>query len=79
MKTIFAIKDGEEIEPMKYQRIEVAEHLINNGAEIIIAGCTEIPLIIKSIDIEVPLISSTEVLAMRTIEFATNIKLSRIL
>jgi aspartate racemase len=79
MKTIFAIKDGEEIEPMKYQMIEVAEHLINNGAEIIIAGCTEIPLIIKSIDIEVPLISSTEVLAMRTIEFATNIKLSRIL
>ena len=77
MQTIFAIKDGEEINPMRNRMIEVAEHIIDKGAETIIAGCTEIPLIINSSDIEVPLISSTEILAIRTIEFATGMELLR--
>ena len=77
MQTIFAIKDGEEINPMRNRMIEVAEHIIDKGAETIIAGCTEIPLIINSSDIEVPLISSTEILAIRTIEFANGMELLR--
>ena len=77
MQAIFAIKDGEEINPMRNRMIEVAEHIIDKGAETIIAGCTEIPLIINSSDIEVPLISSTEILAIRTIEFATGMELLR--
>ena len=48
------------------------------GAEIIIAGCTEIPLVIKDNDINIPLISSTEVLALKTIEFATGKDLKRV-
>ena len=77
MGIIFSIKDGKEIKPMKSRMVKVAEHLIARGAEIIIAGCTEIPLIIKDNDIEVPLISSTEILALRTIEFASGIELER--
>jgi len=77
MGIIFSIKDGKEIKPMKSRMVKVAEHLIARGAEIIIAGCTEIPLIIKDNDIEVPLISSTEILALRTIEFASGMELER--
>jgi len=77
MKIIFSIKDGKEINPMQNRMVKVAKHLIAKGAEIIIAGCTEIPLILKASDIEVPLISSTEILALRTIEFASGIELER--
>jgi aspartate racemase len=78
MQIIFSIKDGRDIKSMQKEMKQVAEHLIAMGAEIIIAGCTEIPLVIRDNDISVPLISSTEVLALKTIEFASGKKLKRI-
>jgi aspartate racemase len=41
----------------------VAQTLINRGAEAIIAGCTEVPLVLKEEDIEVPLIEPLQILA----------------
>ena len=78
MEIIFSIKDGRDIKFMQNEMQEIAEHLITMGAEIIIAGCTEIPLVIKDNDINIPLISSTEVLALKTIEFATGKDLKRV-
>ncbi len=37
--------------------------LIQRGAEAVIAGCTEVPLVLKEEDIEVPLIEPLQILA----------------
>ena len=78
MRIIFSIKDGASIEDMQQEMLGVAEHLIKRGAELIIAGCTEIPLILKREDIKVPLISSTEVLALKTVEYANGVDIERV-
>jgi aspartate racemase len=41
----------------------VAQALIKRGAEAVIAGCTEVPLVLKEEDIEVPLIEPLQILA----------------
>ncbi len=52
------------------QRIQTAaESLTESGAQAIIAGCTEIPLVLSPADITVPLINPMEVLAKRAIQF----------
>ena len=40
-----------------------AKELIQRGAEAVIAGCTEVPLVLKDEDIEVPLIEPLQILA----------------
>ncbi len=44
--------------------------LIEAGAEGIILGCTEIPLLIKPEDIAVTLFNTTEIHAMAAVDFA---------
>ncbi len=43
--------------------VKAAGALIGRGAEAIIAGCTEVPLVLKAEDIPVPLIEPLEILA----------------
>ena len=43
--------------------IEVATHLIMEGAEIIVCGCTEVSLVLKSVDVPVPVIDPLQILA----------------
>ena len=42
---------------------QTAKELIQRGAEAVIAGCTEIPLVLRDEDIEVPLIEPLQILA----------------
>jgi len=49
---------------------QAAKELIDNGAQVIIAGCTEIPLVLADGDISVSVIDSTEVLAEATLRAA---------
>ena len=44
--------------------------LVDNGAEGIILGCTEIPLLIKQEDVNVPVFDTTEIHAKAAVEFA---------
>lgn len=46
----------------------VSKELINAGAEIIIMGCTEVPLALKQKDIDVPLIDPIDILAEKTVK-----------
>jgi len=47
--------------------IRAAEKLISRGAEAIIAGCTELPLVLTAVDIPVPLIEPMDILAQKSI------------
>lgn len=63
MKAIYAVKAGDLSEGTKINIISIAQKLIDEGAEAIITGCTEIPLILKEGDVSVPIIDPTQVLA----------------
>lgn len=70
MDLIFRIKAGDRGAEVKSGMTGLANELVDRGAEILIAGCTEIPLVIDGDDLPVPLISSTYVLAERTLALA---------
>ena len=48
----------------------IIEGLVEKGAEGIILGCTEIPLLIKQEDAKVPILDTTEIHAKAAVEFA---------
>lgn len=51
---------------------EIIEKLISKGAEGIVLGCTEIPLLIKQEDCNVPLFDTTRIHAEAAVELALN-------
>ncbi len=63
MKAIYAVKAGDLSEGIKISIFKIAQKLIDKGSEALIAGCTEIPLILKEGDVSVPIIDPTRVLA----------------
>ncbi|OFX21096.1 MAG: aspartate racemase [Bacteroidetes bacterium GWA2_31_9b] len=50
--------------------IRIINSLIKRGAQGIILGCTEIPLLIKQSDCSVPVFDTTQIHAEKTVEFA---------
>jgi len=70
MEVIYAIKAGNLSEEVKKNIISIAQKLIDKGAEAIIAGCTEIPLMLKEGDISAPIIDPTQVLARIAVQKA---------
>lgn len=53
----------------KKRYLQIADELIKNGAEGIILGCTEIPLVIKPEDLPVPVFDTTLIHAKAAVEF----------
>ncbi|MBA7542258.1 Aspartate racemase [subsurface metagenome] len=70
MKAIYAVKAGNLSEGIKRNIIKNAQKLIDKGAEAIIAGCTEIPLILREGDVAVALIDPTQILAKIAVQKA---------
>jgi len=67
------IKKG-ELEPARPLLLKIASTLVEMGAEMVIAGCTEIPLVLFEDDLEVPLVDPTWVLALKAVEVAISDK-----
>jgi len=58
-------------EPPKKILLDVAAHLSEEkGSQAVIAGCTEIPLVLQPKDISIPLIDPLQIIAVRAIEEA---------
>ncbi len=57
-------------EETKAAYIQIANALIQQGAEGIILGCTEIPLLISQADFAVPVFNTTQIHAYAAVEFA---------
>jgi len=70
MAQISAIKAGEHDAATARRMAGLAAALAARGADAIIAGCTEIPLVLEAAAVGVPLISSTDVLARKTVKLA---------
>lgn len=61
----------------KQAYLRIIEKLILEGAEGIILGCTEIPLLVKQEDVAVPILDTTQLHAESAVRFALNFRLSQ--
>lgn len=57
-------------EASKQEYIKIINNLTNKGAEGIVLGCTEIPLLIKQEDVSIPVFDTTKIHAVSAVEFA---------
>lgn len=69
MEAIVAVKAGPADEACTSQLRAAARRLMERGADVIIAGCTEVPLVLGSTD-EMPVIGSTDALARAAVAYA---------
>lgn len=63
MDAVFAVKAGDAGEAPRAEMRRLAAALVAAGAQGVIGGCTEVPLLIEAKDVAVPLTDSAEVLA----------------
>ena len=62
-RLVFEIKHGNRGDEVVERMRRAAAALVDRGAEVIVAACTEIPLVLTPDMLPVPLVSSTDVLA----------------
>ncbi len=72
MTLLYRIKAGDKGADVQDTMRALAESLIGEGAQAIVAGCTEVPLVLSRDSLPCPLINSTDVLAERTVYYALN-------
>ncbi len=65
---------GQVNESSRNAYLEIVESLNQQGAQGVILGCTEIAMLIKQSDTQVPLFDTTEIHANYAVEFALNAK-----
>ena len=70
MQAVYAIKAGDTGQGVADVMRRLAIALVDKGAEAVIAGCTEIPLVLDESQLDVPLLSSTDILAEKTVRLA---------
>ena len=64
------IKAGDSGPDVGARMLQLANALLARGAQAVIAGCTEIPLVLDQSMLDVPLVSSTDILAEATVAYA---------
>jgi len=70
MRCIYEIKAGRLGISVKNELLRVAADLSAEGAQAIILGCTEIPLVLRDGDLKIPFIDPTQVLAEKAVALA---------
>ena len=75
MSLLYRVKAGDPLDKIKPQMAQLAQSLVEQGAETLIAGCTEIPLVLRASELPVPLLSSTDILVTRIIDYAAGNKI----
>lgn len=74
MKILYSIKSGDRSTEIHDAMQQLGEELIALGADVLIAGCTEVPLVLQNGDNTKMMIDSTDVLARRCVAYARGIK-----
>lgn len=70
MQLIARIKAGDQGQQVGGAMQAIAAGLVEQGARAVIAGCTEIPLVLRDGMVAAPIVASTDVLAMTTVAIA---------
>lgn len=72
MTLLYRIKAGDKGAEVRQAVRALTTSLIAAGAEAIVAGCTEVPLVLHQDDLPCLLVNSTDVLAERTVFYAAH-------
>jgi aspartate/glutamate racemase len=70
MRVIHAVKAGDLRPTIRAHARKAASALARRGAEAIVLGCTELPLVLDSAGVRVPLLDGTEILARAAVREA---------
>jgi aspartate racemase len=70
MSLVERIKGGDKSDAVRDGLRALADQLVNRGAKVLIAACTEFPLLLDESLFDVAFISSTDVLAQKTVAMA---------
>ena len=70
MSFVYRIKSGDQSAEVAQGLKDLASRLIDRGAEVLIAACTEFPLVLNESMFDVAFVSSTDVLAKKTVALA---------
>jgi aspartate racemase len=74
MALLYRIKAGDRHKDIRDDLRQLGEGLVAMGADILIAGCTEVPLVLRQGDNTKTMIDSTDVLAKRCVIYARRIE-----
>ena len=74
MELVYRIKAGDTGKQSTATMEHLANILVEQGAEILLAGCTEIPLVLNPKSFSMPLYCSTDVLVSRVIDYALGVR-----
>lgn len=74
MELLYRIKLGELSQEVRVDMGELARSLVSDGADAIIAGCTEVPLVLHAGEVSRPLIDATANLAGRCVRYARHLE-----
>ncbi len=69
-EVILNILEGKKLESDRQTLKKVAKELEKQGAETIVLGCTDLPIILKQKDLNIEIFDTIEILAESTIKFA---------
>lgn len=71
MRLVYRIKGGDTGEAVRAGMKGFGASLLARGAEVVVAACTEVPLVISAAALGAPLIDSSDALVKRVLAFAT--------
>ena len=72
MEIIFKVKAGDVSDAPRRKAEVLAQTLVDQGADMVLAACTEIPLVLSGDNVRRPLVSSTDALVEATVDYATS-------
>jgi aspartate racemase len=67
MALLYRIKQGDLGEASRETMAALAQRLVGKGAQSVVAGCTEVPLVLSAADLSTPFLDATEELAKRCV------------
>lgn len=67
MALLYRIKHGDVGSASRETMAALAHRLVGKGAQSVVAGCTEVPLVLSAGDLSVPFLDATETLARRCV------------
>ena len=72
-ESIFSFKSSGSKGTNAEKILEVAKFFVNEGAEAIIMGCTEIPIILEGEKLTIPLLDPNEIIAKAAVKYAKGV------
>ncbi len=73
ISVIARVKGGDKGPAVRAAIREVADRTADRGAEILVTGCTELPLVLENGDARVPVLDPTQALAEAAVRFARGV------